>query len=57
MKLGIDWKDPATWRGLIMGVSGVSSLMLFFLGEIDAAQGVVASGITISGALGFGVKN
>lgn len=57
MKIGIDWNQASTWRGIVMAIAGMAALILYFRGNLDAAQGVIAGGISITGALGFGIKD
>ena len=57
MKIAIDWSETSTKRGLIFAIAGIASLILFFKGDTDAAQGVIAGSATIVGLLGFAVKD
>lgn len=57
MKIAIDWSETSTKRGLIFAIAGIASLILFFKGDTEAAQGVIAGAATIVGLLGFAVKD
>lgn len=57
MKLGTDFKQPSTVRGLVWGIGGVVAGILIVIGETDKAQAIGALTATVAGGLGVLTKD
>lgn len=57
VKIEVDWKQASTKRGLIFMIAGIASLVLYFKGDTEAAQSVIAGSATLVGLMGFAVKD
>jgi uncharacterized membrane protein len=57
MKLGIDFKQPSTLRGLVWLVGSLVGLGFLIAGDRESASVAVAMTGTIAGGLGLGVND
>ncbi|OQW92824.1 MAG: hypothetical protein BWK78_00410 [Thiotrichaceae bacterium IS1] len=56
MKLQINLKEPSTWRGFVYLVTGLGTLFGLVI-SLEAALGIVGTGLAIAGAIGFTVPD
>jgi len=57
MKIGIDWNETSTIRGLIWGVGGLISLLLLVLNTQEKALTAISITASIVGGVGVAVKD
>lgn len=56
MKMGVDLKQKSTKIGIIIFVAGISSLILFFKGDAEGANGIISGAVALSGLCGVVIK-
>jgi len=57
MKIGIDWTQSSTWRGLFWLIGGIIALLFLSLGSPEKAGQSVSIIMMVAGGLGVAIKD